>query len=66
MSDWYCVSEIVRSYTVAVAETGQTVVGLEQWPEKINKFEEETISEIQVVDMAWESGAKAGDVRRLF
>jgi len=66
MSDWYCVSEIVRSYTVAVAETGQTVLGLEQWPKKINNFEEEAISEILLADMSWESGAKAGDVRRLF
>jgi hypothetical protein len=47
----------------------QTIVGLEQWPEKKKnkiKLEEEAISEIMVADTDLESGAEASNVEGKF
>ena len=41
-------------------------MGLEQWPEKKIKLEEEAISEILVADTDWESGAEASNVEDYF
>jgi len=42
------------------------IVGLEQWPKKKIKLEEEAVSEILVADTNWESGAEANDVEDYF
>jgi hypothetical protein len=44
----------------------QTVVGIEQWPEKNIKLEEEAISTILVAGTNSESGAEASDVEEYF
>ena len=41
-------------------------MGLEQWPEKKKKLQEEAISEILVADTDLESGAEASDVEDYF
>jgi hypothetical protein len=42
------------------------IVGLEQWPERKIKLEEEAISEILVADTDLESGAKASKFQDYF
>jgi len=41
-------------------------VGIQQWPEKKIKLEEEAIREILVADTNSESGAEASDVKDYF